>query len=101
MLPKSLEYFFNLLMVSGFIRRVDENIMKVDNNTNIKHICEDVIHKVLEGSRCIGQAKGHHHPLEGSILGLEYCLLFITIPDLDEIVVGMLQINLGIDLHFT
>ena len=83
-------------MVSGFIRRVDKNIVKVDNHTNIEHVCKDVIHEALEGSRCIGQAEEHHHPLEGSILGLECCLPFVTILDLDEMV-GMLQINLGID----
>ena len=59
--PELLEYFFNLVMVSGFIRRVDKNIVKVDNNTNIEHVHEDVVHEVLESSGCIGQAKGHHH----------------------------------------
>ena len=97
---KSSEYFCNLLMVSGFIGRVDKNIIKVDNHTNIKHICEDVVHEALEGSGCIGQAEGHHHLLEGSILGSECCLPFITILDLDKMV-GVLQINLGVDLHFT
>ena len=98
--PKSLEYFFNLLMVSKLIRKVDKNIVKVDNYTNIEHICEDVVHEVLEGSRCIGQAEGHHHPLEGSILGSECCLPFVTILDPDKMV-GMLQINLGVDPRFT
>ena len=99
-LLKSSEYFFNLLMVSGFIGRVDKDIIKVDNHTNIEHICEDVVHEALEGSGCIGQAKGHHHPLKGSILGSECCLPFVTIPDPDEMV-GMPQINLGVDPHFT
>ena len=100
MLPKLSEYFFNLLMVNGFIGRVDKNIIKVDNHTNIEHICEDVVHEALEGSRCIGQAEGYHHPLKGFILGLECCLPFVTVPDLDEMV-GVPQINLGIDPCFT
>jgi hypothetical protein len=44
---------------------------------------EDVIHETLEGSRGIGEAKWHHHPLERAIACLKGSFPFITVGDLD------------------
>ena len=64
---------------------------------DVNHVGEDVIHEPLETRRGIGERLGHHQPLKRPILGPEGGLPFVTIGDVDE-VVGMLQVDLGIDL---
>jgi len=47
-LPESPEDLLDLFMVSSFIGRINENIVKVDDNTNVQHISKDVVHEALE-----------------------------------------------------
>ena len=54
MFAESSEYFPDMSMV--FLREVgvDQNVVQIDDNTDVDHIEEDVIHKPLEGCWCIG-----------------------------------------------
>ena len=38
---------------------VDENIIQVDNNTDIKHVGEDIVHKSLKSGWSIGESERH------------------------------------------
>ena len=53
MLLEMLEYFMDMFtMIFGVVRE-DQNIIEIDNDSNIKEILEDVIHKMLKSCRCI------------------------------------------------
>ncbi|KIO00548.1 hypothetical protein M404DRAFT_152606, partial [Pisolithus tinctorius Marx 270] len=58
--PKLAEYLSDMLLMRLLVSAVGYNVIQVDNHTNIQHICEDCVHKALEGGWGIGEAKGHH-----------------------------------------
>ena len=95
-LPK---YFLHLISMSDNVVRVNENIVKVYNYAHIEQIREDIIHEVLEGGRCIGEAERHDIPFKQTIAGPEGCLPFVTFSDTDK-VIGMAEIDLGVDAGF-
>jgi len=43
---------------------VDEDVVEVDDNTDIKHVGEDVVHKSLERHWGIGESKRHNLPFK-------------------------------------
>ena len=53
MLSNTLENFFDMFLMVGDAVRIDENVIKVDSHTHVKHIAKDIIHEALEGSRYI------------------------------------------------
>ena len=56
------------------IRRVigiNEDVVQVDDHTNIQEITEDVVHEMLENCRSIGKSEGHNEPFKRTIAGLE------------------------------
>ena len=63
-LVESPKYFLDMSFVLRHIVRVNEDIIKVNDNTDIEHICEDFVHIMLESSRCIGKSEGHHKPFK-------------------------------------
>ena len=63
-LAESPKYFLDMSFVLRHIVGVNEDIIKVNDNTDIKHICEDFIHVTLESSRHIGKSEGHHKPFK-------------------------------------
>ena len=78
---------------------VYQDIIQVYYYGDINHVGKDVVHEPLETCQGIGEPLGHHQPLERPIppgLGPESGLPFVAIGDADG-VVGMSQVNLGID----
>ena len=78
------------------IVRVYQDIIQVYYYGDVNHVGEDVVHEPLETCQGIGEPLGHHQLLKRPIPGLEGGLPFVAIGDADE-VVGMSQVNLGID----
>ena len=83
-----------LLVLCGVIR-VDQDV-EVNGDANVNHVMEDVVHKTLESSRGIGEAKWHHHPLKKTIACLKRSFPFITVGDLDQMV-SMSEVDFDID----
>ena len=81
-----------LLQIIG----VYQDVIQVYDYGDINHISEGVIHEPLETHWGVGEPLGHHKPLERSISGPEGGFPFVTIGDADK-VVGMLQVDLGVD----
>ena len=81
------------------IIRVNEDIIKVNDNTDIEHICEDFIHVTLESSRHVGKSEGHHKPFKRAVASAECSFPFVTVCDVDK-VVRMSKIDLCIKLGF-
>ena len=76
---------------------VYQDIIQVYYYGDVNHVGEDVVHEPLETRWGIGEPLGHHQPLERPVLGPESGLPFVAIGHVDE-VVGMSQVDLGIDL---
>jgi hypothetical protein len=76
---------------------INKDVIDVDNEVNIKHIAENVIHETLKNSGTIGKAERHNLLLKQTITGLEGGLPFITFRELDQ-VICMLKVNLCIKL---
>src|SRR3979490_840139 len=67
---------------------------QVDEDRNVEEVREDVVHEALKCCGGVGESKGHHAPLKGSVSGSEGSFPFVTFADSNE-VVGMLEINFG------
>ena len=76
---------------------VYQDIIQVYYYGDVNHFSKDVVHEPLETRQGIGEPLGHHQPLERPVLGPEGGLPFVAIGDVDE-VVGMSQVDLGVDL---
>jgi hypothetical protein len=72
------EYFTDMFSVKLNVVGVDEDVVKIDNNTNIKHVSEDVVHESLEHYGGIGKSERHDLPFERSIADLECGFPLIT-----------------------
>ena len=59
-----LEYFLNMLVMFGHVIQVDEYIIKIDHNTNIQEIRENIVYKLLKDGKSIGKTKRHYKPFK-------------------------------------
>ena len=57
---ESLEYFLNMDLVLGHIVGVDEDVVQIDDDSDVDHICKSIIHKSLKSCRCIGKPFRHY-----------------------------------------
>ena len=46
----------------GHIFGIDEDIIKVDDDTNVKEVTENIIHEVLEGGGGVHKYERHNEP---------------------------------------
>ena len=97
---ESSEYFPNMSFVLGNVVRIDEDVFQVDDDYDIDHIHEDVIHKLLKSCWCISKPFRHYQPLKGTITGPEFSLPFLSRCNPDKMIC-MLEVNFGVDLCFS
>ena len=67
-----------MLSVDFDVVGVDEDVVEVDDNTNIEHVSEDIIHEFLECCWGVGESEGHDLPFKRSIAHSECGLPLIT-----------------------
>ena len=96
-LSEASENFTDVFLMGLKVLGVYQDVIQIDNNTDIEEICEDAIDKSLESHGSICQAKGHDIPLKGTIPHAERGFPFITFCNADQ-VVHMVEINLRVDL---
>jgi len=72
--------------VFGDVVRVDEYVIQINNDNDIDHVHEDIIHKSLKHCWCISKPFRHYQPLEGTITGLECSFPFVSIDYLDKMI---------------
>ena len=94
---ESSEYLLNMGLVFGHIARVDKNVVQVDDDCDINHICKSIIHKSLKGCGCIGKPFRHYRPLKRAVSSSECSFPFVSGCNLDQ-VVCMSEIDLGVNL---
>src|SRR5882724_12671909 len=83
---ESLEYFLNMGLVLGHIVGVDEDVIQIDDDCDINHVCENIIHKSLKGCRCIGMPFRHYRPFERAISCCECSFPFVSGCNSDQMI---------------
>ena len=92
---ESAQYFPDMFLVLGNIVGIDENVVQIHDDTNVKHVSEDVIHKSLEGCGSVSKPFRHYQPLERPVSGSECSFPFFSSSESDE-VICMPEINFGV-----
>jgi hypothetical protein len=88
-----------VLFVRGKVGGVDENVIEVNNDTDVDHVREGVVHEMLECRGSIQESEWHDTPFEGSVSGVEGGFRFVTFGDTHK-VVGMSEVDFGVDASF-
>ena len=94
---ESLEDLLDMLLVGSLVLRVNEDVIQVDNDANIKEISKDCIDKLLECCRGVGYTEWHNEPFIGAIVCVERHFPLITLSDADQMVC-VPEVQLGIYL---
>jgi hypothetical protein len=91
-----MEYFADMFGVILWVIRVDEDVVKVDDDTNVEHVVENIVDEALEGRGSVGKPERHYAPLKGSVSCAEGGFPFISVGDPDK-VVRVPEIYFGVD----
>src|SRR5882724_13483979 len=75
---ESVKYFSNMSLMFGNVVRVDEDVVQIDDDNDVNHICENVIHKPLKSCWGISKPFRHYQPIKGTITSLEGSLPFVS-----------------------
>src|SRR5882672_4741785 len=97
---ESSEYFPNMSFVLGNVVGIDEDVVQIDDDYDVDHIREDVIHELLESCWCISKPFRNYQPFEGTISGSEGSLPFVSMRNLDKMVC-VSEVDFGVDSCFT
>jgi len=97
---ESTKYFLNMSFVFGNVVGIDENVIKIYDDNDVNHICEDVIHKLLKSCWRISKPFRHYQPLEGTIMSLEGSLPFVSRCNPNKMV-SMPEVNFGVESCFS
>ena len=77
--PQFLENSSNGINVSlAWVLGVDENVIKVNNNKDIKFLGQNLINIALEAGRYVKQPKRHYLVLKVAVSSPKSCFLFIV-----------------------
>ena len=96
-LAQSLEHPSDMDVVFLLRLAEDQDVVQVDDNKDVGHIAEDVVHEVLECCRGVGHSKRHYEALEGTVARVERGLPFVSGQDPD-VVVSRAEVNLHEEL---
>ena len=99
MFPEPAEDFFDVLFVLRHVVGVDEDVVEVDDDTDIEEVAEDVVHETLKGRGCVGKSEGHHQPFKRAVASAEGGLPFFTFCDVNK-VVCVTKVDFGIGAGF-
>ncbi len=95
MLPQLVQHLSNgLYVLFAFVLCVDEDVIEVHYDKNVKLLCQDLVDVTLKRSRRVDQSKRHDLIFEVTIAGPEGRFPFIAFPD-PHLMVGIGQIELG------
>ena len=93
-LAEDLKDLVDVVLVVGFVLTIDQDIINVDNDTNVQKGFQDVLNQSLESGWGIGESKGHDLELIVTIAGTECSLLNVILVD-SNLVVSPSKVNLG------
>ena len=81
-------------MKLSYIFSIDQDIVQVHYNKNIKLFSKNLINIALKTSGCVGKAKEHHLVLEVAVFDAESRLLLVTLSN-SHSMIGTNKIQLG------
>ena len=85
-LSEASEDFVDVFLMGLEVLGVYQDVIQIDDNTDIEEIREDTIDKSLKSCRGVSQAERHDIPFEGPISHAERGLSFITFCNADQMV---------------
>ena len=97
---ESAEYFLDVSFVLRKVIGIDQYVVQIDNDINVYHIREDVIHEPLKSCRSISKAFRHYQPLKGSVTSLEGGLPFISCCNANQMV-HVPEVDFGVHSCFS
>ena len=62
--------------------------MTIDNDIDVYHVCENVVHELLKSCRSISKAFWHYQPLKGSVSSPESGFPFVSLGNAYEMILG-------------
>ena len=93
MLSEASEDFADVFLMGLEVLGVYQDVIQIDDNTDIEEIREDTIDESLKSCRGVSQAERHDIPFKGPISRAERSLPFITFCNVDQMV-RVAEINL-------
>src|ERR1700733_12149426 len=101
MLMETAEHLADMSSVLQKIAvRINQDVIEIDDNRDIQHVAENVIHESLKHRRCVSETLGDDQPFKGPIFSVEHRFLFITIHYANKMV-SVAEVNLGVKVPFT
>jgi hypothetical protein len=94
MLLESSEDLLDLALMISHVFGVDKDVVEVDDDTDVEHIAEDVVHEVLECGWRISEAERHDKVFEMTVAGAEGGFPLIAFFDAEKVITRS-QIELG------
>ena len=96
---KSPSHFLDMVFMLCKVVRVDQDVVQIDNDIDIYHIRENVVHEPLNSCGSVSKAFWNYQPLERSVSSLESCFPFVSFGDAYK-VIRVLEIDFGVDSCF-
>ena len=97
---ESAEYFPDVLFVLRKVVGIDQYVVQVDDDIDVHHIGEDVIHEPLKSCGSISKAFQHYQPLKRSVTSPEGSLPFISCCNVNQMVC-MPEVDFSVDSCFS
>ena len=97
---ESVEYFPDVSFMLRKVIGIDQYVVQIDNDINVYHIREDVIHELLKSCGSVSKAFQHYQPLERSITSLEGGLPFVSCCNVNQMVC-MPEVDFSVDSCFS
>jgi hypothetical protein len=96
MLSEASEYFTDVFLVVFWVVWIDKDVIEINHNGYIEHVRKDVIDKMLESSRSIGQSERHNEPFKRAIASAERGLPFISRANANKMI-SVAKVDLRVD----
>ena len=96
---KSPQHFLDMAFMLCEVVRIDQDVVQIDNDIDVYHIRENVVHESLKSCGSVSKAFWHYQPLERSILSPESGFPFVSFGNAYKMI-RVLEINFGVDSSF-
>lgn len=95
---KSFEHFADMLNMLVRIVGIDEDIVEVNHDVDVKEVGENVVHEGLKSGRSIGETERHNEIFICTIASAE-CGFPLVASSNSDIAISDAEIELGVDLR--
>ena len=80
--------------------QIDQDVVQIDNDIDVYHIHENVVHESLKSCGSVSKAFRHYQPLERSVLSSESSFPFVSFGNAYEMIC-VPGIDFGVDSSFS